>query len=215
MVVVPLQVLTNVASVAFAGTGPFAQDRLAWRGAFVMVDFVCCFLILSPVVWSIRRLRETSKTDGKAARNLAKLLAFRKFYIVVIGYLYFTRVVVLAIRTIVSYEYRWVSVVVEAVGLAFYVFVFYMFRPKEKNEYFALDDDIDEEAAMVALREEGSSYDCLDYITPVQLHFLISSLDYQTNDEDCCDTYYGADLVDTCDLDPQEDPVVAEDLPLA
>lgn len=155
MVVVPLQVVTNVASVAFGGTGPFAQDRLALRHAFVMVDFVCCFLILSPVVWSIRRLRETSKADGKAARNLARLLAFRKFYIVVIGYLYFTRVVVLAIRTIASYEYRWVSVVVEeAVGLAFYVFLFYVFRPKEKNEYFVLDD-IDEEAAMVALREEG------------------------------------------------------------
>ena len=105
-------------------------------------------------MWSIRSLREASKSDGKAARNLAKLVLFRRFYLVLIGYLYFTRVVVFALKTILSYKYKWVSVAVEeVVSLAFYVLMFYLFRPKVKNEYFALDDE-EEMAAMVALKEE-------------------------------------------------------------
>ena len=55
---------------------------------------LCCCAVIFPIAWSIRSLRETSKTDGKAARNLAKLTLFRRFYMVVVGYLYFTRIVV-------------------------------------------------------------------------------------------------------------------------
>ena len=39
-----------------------------------------CCLILLPIVWSIRHLRESSEVDGKAARNLERLKRFRKFY---------------------------------------------------------------------------------------------------------------------------------------
>lgn len=154
MLVIPLQVVTNVASIVIGETGPFIQDWVFWTQVFLLVDVLCCCMILFPIVWSIRSLRETSKTDGKAAKNLAKLVLFRRFYLVVIGYLYFTRVVVFALKTILSYKYKWVSVAVEeGVSLAFYVLMFYLFRPKVKNEYFALDDE-EEEAAMVALREE-------------------------------------------------------------
>lgn len=41
----------------------------------------------------------------------------------------------------------------EAVTIAFYLYMFYMFRPVEKNEYFVLDEE-EEEAAELALREE-------------------------------------------------------------
>ncbi|CAD5163054.1 unnamed protein product [Musa acuminata subsp. malaccensis] len=123
MIVIPLQVVANIASVVIGETGPFIRD------------------------W-------TSKTDGKAARNVAKLTLFRQFYTVVIGYLYFTRVVVYALKTITSYKYRWVSVAAEeTASLAFYIFMFYMFRPVEKNHYFALDDE-EEEAAEMVLRDE-------------------------------------------------------------
>lgn len=72
----------------------------------------------------------------------------------VIGYLYFTRIVVYALKTIAAYKYRWVSVVAEeAASLAFYLFMFYMFRPVEKNQYFVLDEE-EEEAAQSVLREE-------------------------------------------------------------
>lgn len=41
----------------------------------------------------------------------------------------------------------------EAVTLAFYLYMFYTFRPVERNQYFMLDED-EEEAAELALREE-------------------------------------------------------------
>uniref|UniRef100_A0A1D1Z5C8 Protein GPR107 n=1 Tax=Anthurium amnicola TaxID=1678845 RepID=A0A1D1Z5C8_9ARAE len=154
MVVIPLQVLANIASVVIGETGPFNQEWITWNQVFLLVDIICCCAIMFPIVWSIRTLRETSKTDGKAARNLSKLTLFRQFYIIVVGYLYFTRIVVFALKTIAAYKYRWVSVAAEeAASLTFYVFMFYMFRPTERNEYFAIDDE-EEEAAQLALQRE-------------------------------------------------------------
>ncbi|KAJ4704778.1 Transmembrane receptor [Melia azedarach] len=154
MIVIPLQVLANVASIVIGETGPFIKDWVTWNQVFLLVDIICCCAIIFPIVWSIRSLRETSKTDGKAARNLAKLTLFRQFYIVVIGYLYFTRIVVFALRTIAAYKYQWVSNAAEEMAsLVFYIVIFYMFRPLEKNEYFVLDEE-EEEAAEMALRDE-------------------------------------------------------------
>lgn len=154
MIVIPLQVLANVASIVIGETGPFIKDWVTWNQVFLLVDIICCCAIIFPIVWSIRSLRETSKTDGKAARNLAKLTLFRQFYIVVIGYLYFTRIVVFALRTIAAYKYQWVANAAEEIAsLAFYAIIFYMFRPVEKNEYFALDED-EESAAEMALKDE-------------------------------------------------------------
>ncbi|KAL1545895.1 Protein CANDIDATE G-PROTEIN COUPLED REPTOR 7 [Salvia divinorum] len=85
MIVIPLQVLANFASIVIGETGPFIKDWVTWNQVFLLVDIICCCAIIFPIVWSIRSLRETSKTDGKAARNLAKLTLFRQFYIVVIG----------------------------------------------------------------------------------------------------------------------------------
>ncbi|KAI3823413.1 hypothetical protein L1987_04848 [Smallanthus sonchifolius] len=151
MIVVPLQVLANVASIVIGETGPFIKDWVTWNQVFLLIDIICCCAIIFPIVWSIRSLRETSKTDGKAARNLAKLTLFRQFYIVVIGYLYFTRIVVFALKTIAAYKYQWVASAAEEIAsLVFYLVMFYMFRPVEKNEYFVLD----EEAAEMALKDE-------------------------------------------------------------
>nr|DAD27800.1 TPA_asm: hypothetical protein HUJ06_029268 [Nelumbo nucifera] len=154
MIVIPLQVLANLASVVIGETGPFIKDWVTWNQVFLLVDIICCCAIIFPIVWSIRSLRETSKTDGKAARNLAKLTLFRKFYVLVIGYLYFTRIVVFALRTISAYKYQWVSnAAEETASLVFYLVMFYMFRPVERNEYFVLDEE-EEEAAQAALMDQ-------------------------------------------------------------
>ncbi|EES18358.1 protein GPR107 [Sorghum bicolor] len=154
MAVIPLQVTANIAAAVIGETGPFMESWVTWNQILLFVDVACCCAVLFPVVWSIRSLRETSKTDGKAARNLSKLTLFRQFYVVVIGYLYFTRIVVYALKTVASYKYRWVSVLAEEMAtLAFYLFMFYTFRPAEKSHYFSLDED-EEEAAEMVLREE-------------------------------------------------------------
>nr|GMC64691.1 protein GPR107-like [Ipomoea batatas] len=154
IVVIPLQVVANVAQVVIDETGPFGESSDTWKQIFLLVDIVCCCAVLFPIVWSIKNLREAAKTDGKAAVNLMKLTLFRQYYIIVICYIYFTRVVVYALETITSYRYQWTSVVAsELATLAFYVFTGFNFRPKTHNPYFAIDED-EEEAAAEALKLE-------------------------------------------------------------
>ncbi|KAG6496585.1 protein CANDIDATE G-PROTEIN COUPLED RECEPTOR 7-like [Zingiber officinale] len=152
MAVIPLQVVANIAQVVIDESGPYARDWVTWKQVFLLVDVVCCCTILFPIVWSIKNLREAARTDGKAAVNLLKLTLFRQYYIVVICYIYFTRVVVYALITITSYRYLWTSVLAgELATLGFYVFTGYRFRPEAHNPYFAIDDE-EEEAAAEALK---------------------------------------------------------------
>ncbi|KAH7840214.1 hypothetical protein Vadar_014217 [Vaccinium darrowii] len=111
------------------------------------------FAVVFPISRSIKNLREAARTDGKAAVNLMKLILLRWSYIVVVCYIYFTRVVVYKLETITSYRFQWTSVVAaELATLAFYVFTGYNFRPKVHNPYFAIDDE-DEEAAAQETQE--------------------------------------------------------------
>ena len=68
-------------------------DYVTWRQLFFLLDLLCCGAILFPVVWSIRHLEAASRTDGKMIYNLKKLQIFKHFYIMVICYIYFTRIV--------------------------------------------------------------------------------------------------------------------------
>ncbi|XP_038977735.1 protein CANDIDATE G-PROTEIN COUPLED RECEPTOR 7-like [Phoenix dactylifera] len=152
MVVIPLQVVANIAQVAIDESSPYARDWVNWKQVFLLVDVVCCCAVLFPIVWSIKNLREAARTDGKAAVNLMKLTLFRQYYVVVICYIYFTRVVVYAFVTITSYRYLWTSVVAgELATLAFYIFTGYKFKPEVHNPYFVIDDE-EEEAAAEALK---------------------------------------------------------------
>lgn len=153
MIVIPLQVLANVASIVIGETGPFIKDWVTWNQVFLLVDIICCCAVIFPIIWSIRSLRESSKTDGKAARTLAKLTLFRQFYVLVIGYLYFTRIIVFALKTIAEYNYQWVANAAEELAsFVFYMVMFYMFRPIAANGYFIIDDE-EEEVAEVVLKE--------------------------------------------------------------
>ncbi|KAJ4776653.1 Lung seven transmembrane receptor family protein [Rhynchospora pubera] len=152
MVVIPLQVVANIAQVVIDESGPFASDWLTWKQVFLLVDVICCCAVLFPIVWSIKNMREAARSDGKAAVNLIKLTLFRQYYVVVICYIYFTRVVVYALVTITSYRYLWTSVMAgEFATLAFYVFTGYKFRPESHNPYFVVNDE-EEEAAAEALK---------------------------------------------------------------
>ncbi|KAL2629881.1 hypothetical protein R1flu_014567 [Riccia fluitans] len=146
MVVIPLQVFANVANAVIGETGPSTKDFFTWKQVFLLLDIICCCAVLFPIVWSIKHLREASHTDGKAARNVVKLTLFRHYYIVVVSYIYFTRIVVFALTTVTVYHYRWTSDLAEELAsLAFYVFTGYKFRPVVHNPYFVLDDEEEQE----------------------------------------------------------------------
>lgn len=65
---------------------------------FILVDLVCCGAILFPVVWSIRHLEEVARTNDKAAMNLRKLVLFKHFYIMIVFYIYFTRIIMYILK---------------------------------------------------------------------------------------------------------------------
>ncbi|KAH7294883.1 hypothetical protein KP509_27G022900 [Ceratopteris richardii] len=152
MIVIPLQIFSNIASVVIDETGPFATDWATWKQLLLLLDIACCCAVLVPIMWSIRDLKRAAQTDGKAARTLVKLTLFRQYYIVLFVYIYFTRVVVFALTTVTIYKYRWISdFAAELASLAFYTFTGYKFSPGESNPYLAVEDDEEEAAAKEAM----------------------------------------------------------------
>jgi hypothetical protein len=82
MIILPLQVVNNIALVVTEEENMGNQDWAAWRDVLHLFDIICCCAILFPIVWSIKHLREAAATDGKAAVNAEKLTLFRQFYMV-------------------------------------------------------------------------------------------------------------------------------------
>ncbi|WVZ74578.1 hypothetical protein U9M48_022743 [Paspalum notatum var. saurae] len=157
MVVIPLQVMENLVLVVIGETGPTGRGWVVWNQVFLLIDVICCCAVFFPIIWSIRGLREASKTDGKAARNLEKLTLFKRFYLVVVGYLYFTRIIVSAFLAVLSYKYQWgVNVAIEGASFAFYLFVFHNFKPVEKNPYLYIGDGEEEAAGGELEMDDGA-----------------------------------------------------------
>ena len=143
--VIPLQVFAEVAIVILDENSPAVRNWFTWRDVFHVVDIICCCAILFPIVWSIKHLKEAAETDGKAARNLVKMKLFRQFYVLVVCYIYFTRIVVYLLRSTMSYKYIWLSDAAgELATLLFYVLTALKFRPHAENPYFAVSaEDVD------------------------------------------------------------------------
>lgn len=147
MIVLPLQVLDNVAYIIVEESEQGMAGRNMWRELFILIDLICCGAILLPVVWSIRHLQEASSTDGKAAVSLEKLKLFRQFYVMVVCYIYFTRIIVYLLRITVPFQYAWLDEMFkEMATFVFFVMTGYKFRPASNNPYFAVstDEDMDE-----------------------------------------------------------------------
>ncbi|KAM3968650.1 LOW QUALITY PROTEIN: protein GPR107 [Aphomia sociella] len=146
MIVIPLQVVANVAEIIIAESEEGAAEHNAWRDIFILVDLLCCGAIMFPVVWSIRHLQDASSTDGKAAINLRKLKLFRHFYIMVLCYIYFTRIIVYLLKTTVPFQYSWIDEMFrEMATFLFFAMTGYKFRPAAANPYFTPNqiDDVE------------------------------------------------------------------------
>mmetsp|Transcript_43188 Transcript_43188/g.84652 ORF Transcript_43188/g.84652 Transcript_43188/m.84652 type:complete len:438 (+) Transcript_43188:3-1316(+) len=142
------QLLVNIAMVIVDESAHGSSSWLTWREVLLALDMLCCCAILLPIVWSIRHLRGAAGADGKdgqctgQSRNLDRLKAFRSFYLVVVSYVYFTRIVVFLLTQTLPVSLAWLSTVFsEAAALAFYAVTGYLFRPQSVNPYLALDKD--------------------------------------------------------------------------
>ncbi|CAG9465663.1 unnamed protein product [Pedinophyceae sp. YPF-701] len=160
MIVIPIQILCNIALIVTREEGPAARNWITWWDLLIILDVVSVVVILLPIVWSMRHLKEAAKADGKAARNYRKLELFRQFYIVVIAWIYFSRIIAFLLLQTLSFRYAWVADLFrEGATLAFYIYVAMMFRPTRHNPYLSIemadfvpppdsDDEGDEEAPL-------------------------------------------------------------------
>lgn len=153
MIVLPLQVLANVAYIIVEESEQGEANHNSWREVLTLVDLLCCGAILFPVVWSIRHLQESSQTDGKATVSLEKLKLFRHFYIMVVCYIYFTRIIVYLLQITVPFKYEWLDEMFkEMATFVFFVMTGYKFRPASDNPYFSVpmdDDDYDMQEVLI------------------------------------------------------------------
>ena len=139
LVVIPLQLISNIALIMVDEMQPGSQSYLTWYDILRIVDIVCCGVILFPIVWSIKHLQDASGTDGKGRSSASKLKIFRQFYMLVVAWIYFTRIIVYMLEATVPFRYIWLSYFATlASTLAFYIVAGYKFRPVPNNPYLGL-----------------------------------------------------------------------------
>jgi len=81
-------------------------------------------------------------------RILEKLKLFRSFYLLVVVYIYSTRIIVYLFATMLDYQHLWVRhFVVEVITLSFYVVTGYQFRPLTDSPYLSVkrEEDVEED----------------------------------------------------------------------
>lgn len=165
MIVIPLQVLANVAYIIIEETEEASSEYALWREILFLVDLICCGAILFPVVWSIRHLQEASTTDGKAAMNLEKLKLFRHYYVMIVCYIYFTRIIAILLKVTVPFQWQWCQeFLIEVSTLVFFVLTGFKFRPASNNPYLQLPLDEEDLEMDEVVTESGA----LEGITKVK-----------------------------------------------
>jgi G protein-coupled receptor 107 len=155
-VILPLQIGVNVALAVLDESSEGNRSWSRYRDVLRMFDIACCCAILLPVVWSIKSLKDAESSEGKRNRNLSRLQQFRTFYIAVIAFVYFTRIVVPLAETQLPFQLTWVPpFMYEASAVFFYAFCGVRFRPSEADSMFTpASADADDDAGEVEFDEE-------------------------------------------------------------
>ena len=166
--VLVLQVIDNIAVVILSQETEGEKLYEDWSTLLHLVDILCCCAVLVPIVWQVNSLEKSVQaaeestgdsenntiTDvesevpasAEAARTLQKLKQFRSFYILVVAYIYFTRIAVFLIAIGLGFRQTWLRYFITELGtLAFYAVVGFLFRPVKDNPYFEVREDHDVE----------------------------------------------------------------------
>lgn len=101
--------------------------------------------------------RQAAEVDGKAHNSLQKLQLFRQFYVMVVIYVYFTRIVVYILTSTVPFYLLWLGPLsTEIATFLFFTVTGYKFRPAPDNPYLPVSSE-DQEGAEYGL-EEGEQH---------------------------------------------------------
>ncbi|CAJ0584628.1 unnamed protein product, partial [Mesorhabditis spiculigera] len=156
MVVLPLQIIDNIALIIIEESEFGDMSYQFWYQIFVFLDLICGFLVFFPIIWSMQHLTEGAHSDGKAAFNLEKLRIFRQFYLIVICFIYSTRIIKFLLLYGIPFDKEWVcDAVVEISTLFFFVVVGYKFRPLARNPYLKLNQEDSDDGDAFALTQSN------------------------------------------------------------
>ncbi|KAG8383243.1 hypothetical protein BUALT_Bualt05G0164100 [Buddleja alternifolia] len=143
---ISLQFLASTCFVLIRGVGPSDKHYKHWIITYYAVDFICCVTMGLPVLNSIDNYVVNSKTEGKEARRSAQLRVYGNYVLALFVYVGFTRLGMFMIRSLTSYKYWCGTIALElAIELLFYVVVYLMFWPNERNNDYVILGDRGEE----------------------------------------------------------------------
>uniref|UniRef100_A0A668A6Q9 G protein-coupled receptor 108 n=1 Tax=Myripristis murdjan TaxID=586833 RepID=A0A668A6Q9_9TELE len=152
MIVIPLQVLANVAYIIIESTEEGSSEYGLWKEILFLVDLICCGAILFPVVWSIRHLQEASSTDGKGKK--LPLISHNHY---IVCYIYFTRIIAILLKVTMPFQWQWCyEFLVEVSTLIFFMLTGYKFRPASNNPYLQLPQDEEDVEMDEVVTESGA-----------------------------------------------------------
>ena len=160
-VVITLQIIDNIAVVVLSQETEGERLYDDWSAVLHLVDILCCCAVLVPIVWQVNSLEKSVEAEAQhsnsseeqksnavtnvesevpatveASRILRKLKQFRSFYLLVVVYIYFTRIAVYLFATVLGYRQTWLRYFVTELGtLVFYAVVGFLFQPMEDNPY--------------------------------------------------------------------------------
>ncbi|KAF9359282.1 hypothetical protein BGX26_012662 [Mortierella sp. AD094] len=143
LVIIPLQILSNVASTISSETAIGSINWSFWTQVFPMVDLISCVVILGVIIQTQRHLSEAAEAEGKVAENKSKYKLWGSFYLVTVVYIYLTRIMVEFLKVALPFQYvQWlVELLNEAITLGFYATIGWKFRPYANNPYTLIDED--------------------------------------------------------------------------
>jgi G protein-coupled receptor 107 len=153
-----LQVMNNIAILVLSQEVDGESSYQTWTGVLHIVDILCCCAVLVPIVWQVNDLEKNAQVDFEEENGLerehltssengndeqetdpvlSKLKLFRSFYLLVVSYIYSTRILVYLFSSVLSYKYVWVqNFMMEVITLTFYVMVGFLFRPKSESSQY-------------------------------------------------------------------------------
>lgn len=198
-----LQVLDNIALVVLAHETEGETKYDDWSAALHLVDILCCCAVLVPIVWQVSALEskleggtneDSNIEDGREvvdappvelseddARTLSKLKLFRSFYVMVVAYIYTTRIAVYIFATMLDYRHTYVRyLVTELATLVFYVLTGLQFRPSPENPYMAVvnkKEDVEDDLHFESVAESP-------YMATVNKEEVELEIEFEAEDDD-------------------------------
>ncbi|KAG2191368.1 hypothetical protein INT46_005004 [Mucor plumbeus] len=142
-IIIPLQVLANVASAIGTESAIGSADWSFWNMMLPLIDLISCGIILWTIIQTRKHLASATSVDGKEQDILNKYKLWSSFYVVTLVYIYITRIVVQLFQASLPFQYvTWAGEAVNEVAtFLFYIFIGYKFRPYPDNPYMQVPDD--------------------------------------------------------------------------